>query len=232
MAAYGYTRVSTDEQALEGQSLDAQSRALEAMCERAGTALVRMFVDAGVSAKVPLRERPAGRDLLAALKRGDQVFAMKQDRLFRSDTDYCVTVDELASRGVSMVLGDAPGDPTQGGMPRIIGVLSAAMARHELHLISTRTQAGMDELKAKGRYQGGNPPFGFRREGDALVPIPGFDRIKARIVALADVGTSLRRIADTVTAEFGVKVTHPTVSAFLKDRAAGDTELITEGADA
>ena len=75
MAAYGYTRVSTDEQALEGQSLDAQERALEAMCARAGVTLTRMFVDAGVSARTPLRERPAGRQLMEALKRGDQVFA-------------------------------------------------------------------------------------------------------------------------------------------------------------
>lgn len=230
MAAYGYTRVSTDEQALEGQSLDAQERALEAMCARAGVTLTRMFVDAGISARTPLRERPAGRQLMEALKRGDQVFATKQDRLFRSDTDYCVTVDELAGRGVSLELGDTPGDPTQGGMPRIIGVLSAAMARHELHLISSRTQAGMDELKAKGRYQGGNPPFGFRREGDALVPIPGFDAIKAHILRLAAAGTSLRRIAETVTAQHGVKVTHPTVSAFLKERAG--SELIAEGAEA
>ncbi|MGY0790938.1 recombinase family protein [Azospirillum argentinense] len=220
MAAYGYIRVSTDEQALEGQSLDGQERTIRSLCEKGGAPLSRLFVDAGVSAKIPLRDRPQGGALLAALKSGDKVFATKLDRLFRSDTDFCVTVDELAERGVDVALSDGTPDPTKGGMARILALVMAGFARFEREMIGVRTQAGMDELKAKGRYQGGNPPFGFRREGDALVPIPGFDAIKGRIVELAAAGTSLRRIADTVSAEHGIKVTHPTVSAFLKDRAA------------
>jgi hypothetical protein len=49
--AFGYCRVSTDQQADSGISLDEQRRKIEARCLEHGWHLDRVYVDAGVSAR-------------------------------------------------------------------------------------------------------------------------------------------------------------------------------------
>ena len=56
MRAIGYVRVSTEEQATEGLSLEAQKDRLSAYCHAQGWRLTAVFEDAGVSA-APWRDR-------------------------------------------------------------------------------------------------------------------------------------------------------------------------------
>ena len=69
MKAIAYIRVSTQEQATEGVSLDAQRAKLNAYAAFRGLDL-DIIVDAGVSAAKPLAKRPGGARLLAAVKSG------------------------------------------------------------------------------------------------------------------------------------------------------------------
>jgi site-specific DNA recombinase len=75
-----YIRVSTETQVTEGVSLDAQRAKLEAWCVMSGAVLVRVEVDAGVSAKT--LERPALGRALASLRAGeaDALLVAKLDR--------------------------------------------------------------------------------------------------------------------------------------------------------
>ena len=66
-----YTRVSTDEQARRGVSLEAQREQCLAYCAQAGLAVVRVIVDAGETSRTPLAQRPAGRDLAACIAAGE-----------------------------------------------------------------------------------------------------------------------------------------------------------------
>jgi DNA invertase Pin-like site-specific DNA recombinase len=61
MESIGYRRVSTDEQAKEGVSLDAQEVRLRSYCAAAGVTLVEVIRDEGVSATKALSSRPGGR---------------------------------------------------------------------------------------------------------------------------------------------------------------------------
>ena len=81
MAVYGYCRVSTVRQVEDGLSLEVQRRQVEGYAQMHGLALARVFLEQGVSGSVPLGERPAGRELVAALQPGDAVIAAKLDRL-------------------------------------------------------------------------------------------------------------------------------------------------------
>jgi len=56
--AYGRCRVSTDQQADSGISLDEQQREIEARALANGWHLDRAYVDAGVSGSTPLARRP------------------------------------------------------------------------------------------------------------------------------------------------------------------------------
>jgi len=80
----GYVRVSSEGQATEGVSLDAQRVKLAAYCTAMDFELVALEADEGVSAKT-LR-RPGLQRALAALEEGraDAVLVTKLDRLTRS----------------------------------------------------------------------------------------------------------------------------------------------------
>ena len=67
--AVAYVRVSTREQSTEGHSLAAQESRLRALAQSQGVELGRVFVDAGYSAGT--LKRPAVRELLAAIERGE-----------------------------------------------------------------------------------------------------------------------------------------------------------------
>ncbi len=87
-AVIGYARVSTEDQAGNGVSLDAQRHRLEAYCAAHGLTLARVEEDAGISAR-KTTNRPALQRALVALRRGDAagLVAIKLDRLSRTTRD-------------------------------------------------------------------------------------------------------------------------------------------------
>src|SRR5262245_49211302 len=106
---FGYVRVSTDEQAENGQSLDVQRRQLQGWAMQRGVELDDVRVEAGVSGGVPFSQRPEGGRLWAELQAGDSLVAAKLDRAFRSAEDCLTTVRQLQERGVSLFLLDLNG---------------------------------------------------------------------------------------------------------------------------
>lgn len=100
--AVGYIRVSTEAQAEEGVSLDAQRAKLEAFAIAADLELVAIREDAGVSAKTLARPglQAALEDLHAG--RADALLVAKLDRLTRSDE---------ARRQVGVADGEAGAGP-------------------------------------------------------------------------------------------------------------------------
>jgi len=89
MNAVACVRVSTEEQATEGVSLDAQEAAIRSCCAMRGLELAEVVVDVGVSAGKPLSTREGGAYLLDLVKRGkvQAVVTYKLDRLFRDAND-------------------------------------------------------------------------------------------------------------------------------------------------
>lgn len=65
----GYVRVSTDEQAASGTSLDSQEVGLKALAEAEGYEVVRIVRDEGVSGSTS--ERPGLRHVLSAVRSGE-----------------------------------------------------------------------------------------------------------------------------------------------------------------
>src|SRR5262245_17700003 len=83
----GYIRVSTDMQANDGLSLDAQQSAIEQYCSIQGLQLVKVCKDVISGGK---RQRPGLQDALAHLERtADILVVLKFDRLSRSIRHFC-----------------------------------------------------------------------------------------------------------------------------------------------
>lgn len=84
----GYTRVSTDEQAVSGLGLAAQRAAIETECARRNWTLLAIHQDAGASGKT--MDRPGLADALADAEQGRAaaLVVSKVDRLSRSAFDF------------------------------------------------------------------------------------------------------------------------------------------------
>lgn len=97
-----YIRVSTDEQARHGYSLEAQREDLLAFCERFHLQVVALEADEGVSARKPVNRRPALCRVLDRVRAGtvDYVLFIKLDRWFRSVAEYYRTQAVLEEAGV------------------------------------------------------------------------------------------------------------------------------------
>jgi len=91
MPTVGYIRVSTDDQAKEGVSLDNQKSKIEAYCQLKDLNLSEIIEDAGISAKN--LKRPGVQRVLKLARKNqvDAVVIYKLDRIFRSTVDALET---------------------------------------------------------------------------------------------------------------------------------------------
>src|SRR5436309_761433 len=117
VVAVAYLRVSTEDQAREGFSIQAQGTRIRAYCAAKGYALVREFVDDGFSGRTT--NRPGFRDLLGAIRDGlvvdgvptriAAVVVAKFDRLNRNLYDFLATQREMQREDVHFASFDEPG---------------------------------------------------------------------------------------------------------------------------
>ena len=172
-----YVRVSTQEQAEEGYSIDAQLERLRAYCTARGWTIADEYVDPGYSgAKL---ERPAMQRLIHDVRSRkndiDAVLVFKLDRLSRSQKDTLYLIEDVfITNQVDFIsINESFDTSTPYGMV-MIGILSA-FAQFERENIKLRTQMGLTERAKDGYWRGGGkPPIGYRydRERGTLVIDP------------------------------------------------------------
>jgi len=166
--AAAYVRVSTDEQASEGVSLDAQVARVHAYAAAQGLRLEMVFRDEGVSAGAPLATRPEGSRLVDALQRGEfaHVVAVKLDRCFRNAADCMHTVDGWTKCGIAVHFVDLGGQAvdSQTAMGKFFLSIMASCAELELGNIRDRTRAALQHKRMRGDRLG-TTPLGFRTPG-------------------------------------------------------------------
>ncbi|MDP2940087.1 MAG: recombinase family protein, partial [Candidatus Omnitrophota bacterium] len=107
-----YIRVSTEDQAKEGYSLEVQREYLESFAMREGYEIFKVYCDDGISAYST--RRPALQKLLADAKGKSfgLVLAYKIDRFSRNLKDLLMLVDELLSYGAGFKSATEPFDTT------------------------------------------------------------------------------------------------------------------------
>jgi putative DNA-invertase from lambdoid prophage Rac len=220
---FAYVRVSTEEQAETGQSLQVQEQQLRGWAMQHGRTIDEVVVEAGISGGIPFHERPEGSRLWQLAQRGDTVVAAKLDRMFRSASDCLAVVEAFKSRGVSLFLLDLNGgadDVSGNGIARLFLTIVSAFAEFERDRIGERIRATKRAQKARGEHSGGPLPFGYRAEGRQLVRVPEQQRAIKRICAWRDAGLSLRAISAKL-AERGIRLSHVAVGRVLSDAKQG-----------
>src|ERR1039457_2917199 len=139
MQAVGYVRVSTERQADQGVSLDAQDAKVRAMATVQGATLVGVIVDGGESAKS--LNRPGLQRLLALVNGGkvQAVIVAKLDRLTRSVKDLCGLLELLEKKKVALI-SVAESLDTSSAAGRLVITIMGAVSQWEREAIGERTR--------------------------------------------------------------------------------------------
>jgi DNA invertase Pin-like site-specific DNA recombinase len=138
----GYARVSTKD-----QSLNLQKDALKkAGCKK-------IYSEQISGAKT---DRPKLTELVGQLRKGDMIIVWKLDRLGRSLRDLVSLISKFQDLGVGFKSLQDNIDTTTTPTGKLTFHLFAALAEFERDIISTRTKAGLEAARARGR-KGGRP---------------------------------------------------------------------------
>lgn len=181
-----YVRVSTEEQADKGASLEAQEQALAAEALRRGFDF-EVVREEGKSAK-----SIQGRDELARAldlldrHKADVLMAVRMDRLSRDVGDVAALMRRSKRKGWGIILSGERIDTTPDGEFRTH--LDAALAQRERGIIGLRTREGMAQRKAEGW------PNGRAGRSVSAEFLPTY----RRVIAMSDDGLSMNAIARTL----------------------------------
>lgn len=195
--AIAYLRVSTDQQATEGVSLDAQRAKVQAFADLYDLELVAVEVDAGASAST--LDRPGLNRALAALraKKADALLVVKLDRLTRSVRDLGELLAGYFSNDRPWALLSVSDQiDTRTAAGRMVLHILTSVAQWEREAIGERTAAAMAHMASRGEYTGGQVPYGYRvaDDGTHLVEHAGEQEVVAAIRELRAGGLSLRAV--------------------------------------
>lgn len=165
-----YIRVSTQEQALHGLSIEAQTETLDAWAREHGLRIVDHYVDAGISARKSMAKRPELQRLLADVRAGkiDLIIFTKIDRWFRQLSGYYAVQSILEKHGVNWkTILEEYETATAAGRLKLNILL--AVAQDEADRTSERIKAVFEMKREKREALTGNCPTGYRLEGKKLV---------------------------------------------------------------
>ena len=194
----GYVRVSTEKQADQGVSLEAQQLKLSNYAILYDMEIVEFVVEEGASAKS--LEREGLRKVLGALESGvaEGVLVAKLDRLTRSVRDLGYLLEKYFNRFALLSVSEQI--DTRSAAGRLVLNVLVSVAQWEREAIGERTRDAMRHKKSRGEYTGGFVPYGFSLLADGKLGVnPKEQGIKNIAMTLRQKGYSFRQICREMT---------------------------------
>lgn len=196
--AIGYVRVSTEEQAREGVSIEAQEERIRALATAKGWDLIEIIKDPGYSGKN--LSRPGIKSLIDSCRSGkaNVVIVTKVDRLTRRQKDLWYLLEDVFYKNqVGFVSVTEAFDSTTAAGTAFLGMIGV-FAQLERDLVSERTREALNHKRAKGEWVG-RTPTGFRinEEGrleadpEALKMIARAKRLRREGASFGDISKAL-----------------------------------------
>jgi len=178
-----YTRVSTDEQAIKGLSLENQLKRGKELAMKLGCDF-KVFSDAGLSGKIPFDKRPGLNSLLndVVAKKIDMIFVIDQDRLSRADIIQTTLIKNIIKEnGVRLFELDKETDLNDINQELLTDIKSLLNA-FEIKKTSGRIKTVLEQNVQLGKV-GGGPllPYGYTKDENKMLII---DQKESEIVKL------------------------------------------------
>lgn len=168
-----YTRVSTDEQAREGYSLEAQLKTIKKFAQNNDILIDSKYIfsDEGISGR-KAEKRPAFMEMIKQAKskpkKFDVILVHKFDRFSRNREDSVVYKSLLKKEyGIPVISISEPLDPDDK-MSVIMEAFLEAMAEYYSLNLSGEVKKGQLEKHSKGELQT-NPSFGYNVSNNKLI---------------------------------------------------------------
>ncbi len=205
--AVGYVRVSTDMQAIDGLSLDAQRHAIQSYCSMQGLRLIKICQDVESGGKAA---RAGLADALAA--KADVVVVLKFDRVSRSLRHFCELYEEHFADGTKELVAIRESIRLDSALGRALVSILMVFAQMEREATGERTREAISHIRRCG-YHFGKVSFGFK-----TVPAPDNPRFRilvedeveqkvlARIKTMMESGLGISKIASLLNQD---RVTPP-----------------------
>lgn len=212
-----FERVSTEEQARYGYSIQTQIDALVEYCEKNRLKIVDHYCDEGVSAGKPYKKRPEMKRLLDDVEAGkiDIIIFTKLDRWFRNVQEYFKVQEILDKHKVEWrAIWEDYDTTTANG--RMAITIFLAIAQNEREKTSERIKA-VFENKRKNReafFGWNSTPFGYveRKDENGITRLVKDPEIKDALQAFWDMAVEYNNIskaAKTINLEYGLARTKP-----------------------
>ncbi len=220
MRAALYVRVSTEDQAREGFSLDAQTKRLEAYCRVRGWTVSDIYRDEGYSGRNT--ERPEYTRMMDRSDDWDVLLVLKMDRIHRNSVNFTFMMDELRKKGKEFNSMQEKFDTTTA-MGRFVMDIIQRIAQLESEQIGERVKIGMAR---KARYGTGNMgsghPYGYVYERGSLTIVEYEAEVVRNIYSMYSEGMSTSIIADNLNNSYirskkGGKWSRQSVSKILNN---------------
>ncbi len=171
--AIGYVRVSTDMQAQEGISLEAQQAAIQQYCSLHGLKLVTICQDVLSGGK---DQRPGLQDALRTLeKSGDVLVVLKFDRLSRSIRHFCELYETYFKDGAKELVAIRESIRLDSALGRALINILLVFAQMEREATGERTREAIHHIRQSG-YHFGKAPYGKK-----TIPAPDNPRMKVLV---------------------------------------------------
>lgn len=165
-----YSRVSTQEQAVHGNSLEEQNERMLKFADALGLKNAKIYSDGGYSGAN--MKRPALQDMINDIQRGkvSKVIVYKLDRLSRSQRDTLYLIEDVfLANNCDFVSMNENFDTSSPFGRAMIGILSV-FAQLEREQIKERMIMGKEARAKKGKWHGGgHPPIGYDYKDGELV---------------------------------------------------------------
>ena len=194
-----YTRVSTEDQAKEGFSLEAQLDKLKAYCKARDWNIANEYVDDGYSGRNT--KRPQYSRMMEEMDQWDTLQVIKMDRIHRNSKNFMEMMEDLNKNNKEFVSMTESLD-TSTAMGRFVMDIIQRIAQLESEQIGERVYFGMEQkARSKGGMLGFNIPYGYDYRNGCLVINKHEEIFVKRIFKLYKSGMSMKKIADSLNLE-------------------------------
>ncbi len=221
LKAYTYLRTSKDD-GKEKAGLPVQREKCAALALSKGFEIVTEFADDGVSGKIPMSSRPAGKQLIAALLADGvkTVICYDSKRIGRTQQAYWSFAGICRENQFALI--DADGTDLLG---TITGGFNAMMAEDDRNRTIERLAAGKKIARAEGKRVEGRWPYG----DSPYVEHNAEREVVKRICKMSADGLGSRRIAamlnkDGVRTRYGKEFKSQTIDNILHRRMENVTD--------
>jgi DNA invertase Pin-like site-specific DNA recombinase len=219
ISAAGYIRVSTEEQALKGLSIETQMEEIESYAKAHNMKLEGFYIDRGITARKSLHKRTDFMRMMGDVESGriKHIIVLRLDRFFRNIYDYHKMMNEYLTPNKcdwSAVKEQYTTATTNG---RLMINLRLSIAEQECDTDSDRIKDVFENRVKNGFAITGSQPFGFTIKDKRVVIDEEKRAIVEDMLNYVELSSSVNGTLKYMKNKYNISFIYESLSRLLKN---------------